>query len=151
MEVILVLTQLREMVRSKVLRAAPRTLPLDLTRSLAIPQAVITRQLVLVHSAATQSAVITQPLVLALSFLIPPGLTTPPLGLKRCLPTILVSKMRRLVREHFLQTRLDFTIRPMVFSRSRGTQQETITRPLVTRRSVAIQLAISIQRMAVIR
>jgi len=73
MEVILVLTQLREMVRSKVLRAAPRTLPLDLTRSLAIPQAVITRQLVLVHSAATQAAVITQPLLLALSFLIPPG------------------------------------------------------------------------------
>src|SRR6266480_2075226 len=68
MEVILVLTQLREMVRSKVLRAAPRTLPLDLTRSLAIPQAVITRQLVLAHSVATQAAVITQPLVLALSF-----------------------------------------------------------------------------------
>src|SRR6058998_3792048 len=122
MEVILALTQLREMARSKILRAAPRTLPLDLTRSLAIPQAVITRQL-----------------VLALSFLILPGLTTPPLGLKHCLPTILVSKMRRLVREHFLQTRLDFTIRPMAFSRSRETPLETITRPLVTRRSVAIQ------------
>src|SRR5882724_1042315 len=151
MAAIRALTQLREMARSKVLRAAPRTRPLDLTRSLAIPQAVITRQLVLAPSAATRAAVITQPMVLVLSFLIPSGRTIPPLGFKRYLSTVQVSKMRLLVREHFLQTRLDFTTRPMAFSRSRETQQETITQPMVTRRSVAIQPAISIQRTALIR
>jgi len=47
MEAIPALTQLREMARSKVLPAAPRIRPLDLTLFLAIPLAVITRRLVL--------------------------------------------------------------------------------------------------------
>src|SRR5438309_11955880 len=70
MEAIPALTQLREMARSKVLPAAPRIRPLDLTLFLAIPLAVITRRLVLAHSVATRLAVIIRPMDLVLCFLI---------------------------------------------------------------------------------
>src|SRR5205085_10170216 len=87
MEAIPALTQLREMARSKVLPAAPRIRPLDLTLFLAIPLAVIPRRLVLAHSVATRLAVIIRPMDLVLCFLIQLAPTTPQLVLKCYLPT----------------------------------------------------------------
>src|SRR5207253_1438194 len=97
MEAIPALTQLREMARSKVLPAAPRIRPLDLTLFLAIPLAVITRRLVLAHSVATRLAVIIRPMDLVLCFLIQLAPTTPQLVLKCYLPTALASRMQALV------------------------------------------------------
>src|SRR5438874_2842620 len=117
MEAIPALTQLREMARSKVLRAALRIRPLDLTGSLAIPLAVITRRLVLAHSVATRLAVIIRPMDLVLCFLIQLARTTPRLVLQCYLPTPLGSRMQALVRERSSQTAPVSTIRPMVFLR----------------------------------
>src|SRR5882757_10988808 len=115
MAVIRALAQLKEITRSKVLRAAPRIQPLDLTLSLAIPLAVITRRLVLAHSVATGLAVIIRPMVLVLCFLIQLALTTLQLVLKCYLPTPLDSRMQALVRERSSQTPPVSTTRPTVF------------------------------------